>query len=305
MKGVIGKGVTFQWGLDEQVDLMALEHEPMNESYMSIWFYGILHEAGHFMETEVDFSNHALLSDESIRSFTQRVIEGTHFPERAKELLYNHVEENDENSVIGIAQLREEMLADLFACGALLQSTYDVMQRVGQQQFDIISFCQELFISTSIIFIFNVCKRMAQQGSVDGDISFEKGVLNLAQPIALSVRMNMIREYLEFAVQGFLPGELQPGKKNIKVSRMLDELITHYNQLNLKIESGWNLAMRFALFPEERPTTREMFLKLENELKVEKDASRKIEVNKFCHLANSLNRRGPMVDALLNLNSIS
>ncbi|MCB0850870.1 MAG: hypothetical protein KDD63_01405 [Bacteroidetes bacterium] len=297
VKNLVGKGLFFPWTQDEKADLITLERENINEAYMGTWFYGLLHELGHFPDETVDEDLKRAFSNEYLFSWLERLL--PHFPysQELKEKVFSDFKAQGNKGLLDPDEIREEIAADIFAISVLLKSTVQIMDIVKQSSFSILKFFQEILVSISIVFIFNSCKRMALHGSKIADLTYEEAFSNVVQPVLFSLRSNLIIQYLKHAVITYLGGQISG-----EVDSAISELIREMTKFNNLLEKGWNKAMRFSVFPEERGDQFVLLKELKKELSGPNGAMLRIELDHFCKKAQTLNRKGNYLDELIKLN---
>ena len=112
-----------------RVTLMGLEHEPISESYMSVWFYGLLHEIGHVAARERDQAQRGG-PDTYLGSLADAVL-GKYFGDDHSEAMRKRRADLERIDALDSAVLIAEIDADLFSVHALFEGTYRVFERNG------------------------------------------------------------------------------------------------------------------------------------------------------------------------------
>lgn len=163
VKSVTGKGI---W-LNDEDQVMSLEYEPIRESYMATWFYGLVHELGHLHQNQPQhFSNGHMFSDAGILgAITVALDKFSSYPDSIKHEAIERAKQQRSNSVLGNDQIRSEGLADIFAASVLFKTTFDIMREINQEKFEVVQFIQEMIIFLNIITIIDRCRRVASVAS--------------------------------------------------------------------------------------------------------------------------------------------
>jgi hypothetical protein len=275
--------------------LRRIEAEPLSERYMVFWFFGLLHELGHFspeISEAAQLPQGHPLSDKSITSLVSSVLELFPYPDDLKNQAMHSV--SDAKSVLAAHQLREEALADMFATRILFSATRGILKE-SKLKFDLVDFISELGLFLNVMEVINRCKRVAQKARSE-DIKRSAVEEMTFYPVAIAVRLNLLREFLA----RFLP-VAWGGAETVTQSK-IDEWSKHITGLFKGpkprydlVEKGLANAMRYVYFPNERDSG--IGAKLFNEL-ANTNSHARIILKDFLLLAESLNVVSPFLDAV-------
>jgi len=298
VKSVTKKGI---W-LDDGDQMQALEYEKKNEAYMATWFYGLVHELGHLHPTQLtSFDAGKIFSDDWMAESIAIALDGfAAYPEAMKQGALDLARLPGSDSVLSIAQLREEGLADIFACSVLFRTTFDIMREIGQDKFSIAQFIQEMMIFLNILAVIDRCRRVAIIASAMSPDSATLMELAL-HPVSIGVRTLMLRQYLSLSATAYLFNTDDPTPEQVdRVEKMMNEINEHFVETVNTVDSGVARAMEFSLFPERREddwVLLEAFRKA-----ISKSAPNSVpsllEAKKFCDLAAELGKEGKLLMAL-------
>lgn len=293
IKSILGEGVRT---LDIPGSaIMDLEVQPINPGYMGVWFFGLAHELGHVYGERKEPYNE-LISPEAALEAAKCEVEKFPLPPGGKEEALAQVASGREDHPLSPRQLAREALADGFAVHALFKTTRLIMAEVGKEKFDVVEFTAEITVAWALISILERCKLMAsvaEQGVVEAR---QKEAL-LLQPISYSVRALLARRVLEFEIVEYLRGAGAPtNEKWRKVDSAVNRIARIWEDAMKQVESGLARAMRFALFPKERPSN--LMTLLAGEITRDRVGSQKPEIIRFCDLAESFHPGNETVQAL-------
>lgn len=297
LKSVTGKGI---W-LSDDDQVMALEYEPKNEAYMATWFYGLVHELGHLHPYQAqDLDNVHMFSDTGILEAIKIALDQfSSYPDALKQKAVEKSKQSGSQSVLAIAHLREECLADIFACSVLFKTTSEIMREIKADQFDVAQFIQEMFIFLNIIAVIDRCRRVASIASattVDSDALLETAL----HPVSITVRALLLRQYLGVAVAGYLYDKDTPTPEDLSnVRDLIDKVNERFAGTVSIVDSGVARAMEFSLFPERRENDWVLLEKFRKELPDSLPSL--LEARRFCAMADGLGKEGKLLRALKEL----
>ena len=121
LKSIVGKGIYL---LDINM-LSELKHSPINEASMATCFYGLAHELGHLVSHQDEMSlRGGFFSDEAILTGIKTSLDHFPYPEFFKNESLANASKRRSAFVLGIDNLRSEILADIFAASILLVLSY-------------------------------------------------------------------------------------------------------------------------------------------------------------------------------------
>ena len=298
IKSRTGKRITNVWGADGKVDIMALEYEAKNEAYMSMWFYGLVHECGHLAKYQSQiFPKSHIFSDENIQKAIETALGLFSYPEEIKKEALAKATNKANHSVLEINHLRSEGLADIFACSVMLKTTYEIMKEIGQQELRAIPFIQETVIFHNIIGFMDRCRRVAAMASAT-DVDRETRLENVLHPVSIAARSLIQRQYLNSAITQFLYGDKSTEDQYEIVTQAIDQINEAFINKFDKIESGMGKACEFLLFPGHRKNDWVLLDEYRKDLLQSPAGMAMIELNRFCDMADSLGKESKLLKAL-------
>ena len=298
-KSMIKKGI---W-LNDNDQVMALERGPKDEAYMATWFYGLTHELGHLHPDQLmpQLNDHWFSDERILETLDSALAKFSVYPQPLRHEARQRAVQKRSGSIIGIEQVRNEGLADMFAAGVIFKTTFDIMLNEKGQKFEIARYVEEMGIFRCIVGLIEGCRRVAlvaSSESHDQETTMENTVL---LPVSMAVRGLMQRVYLDFAVAGYLFGT---GDWNETQRKQVDDLINGIAravQPTLStIETGYSRAIEFALFPERRENDWALLEEFRNDL-TKANGERVVaieEAKRFCVLADALGKDSKLLRAL-------
>jgi hypothetical protein len=302
VKSVTDKGIWIEDGDDQ---LITLEHQPIHENYMAVWFYGLLHELGHLPSpTAEKLAAMDIFSNTTISSLVSEQIKKTLWalPDDLKQVAILRADPGSKDSIIRVDHLRSEGFADIFAARLLLSCTIEIMRKLNQKKFDVVRFLQEIVIFFNIIAFIDRCRRVATMGSLGEEkrqARFEAAVEDALVPVAISVRGLMVRQYLDYTLANYLNDK--PTTQQFQEAEELNNTITGgFSETIKKVDSGFAKAMQFSLFPERRKNEWTILDDFRSELLKSETLSQPAvaEARRFCEKAESLGVGGKLINAL-------
>ena len=253
VKCMTGKDV---W-LNDDDQVMALEYEPIGEAYMATWFYGLVHELGHLHPKQHLLRESGIFSDAGILEAIKTALDNfPAYPDAIKQGALERAKQHPSDSVLGVDQVRNEGLADIFAASVLFKTTSEIMLEINpndsnQKRFEILRFVGEMIVFLNIIAVIERCRQVASIASatsVDRDVVFE----SLLHPVSVHVRALMLRQYLDTAVTNYLFGAKPTLEQYEQVAKLINDINHHYADTINLVDSGIARAMKFSLFPDRR-----------------------------------------------------
>jgi hypothetical protein len=293
-KAVTGMSYFMHGFGDEKDQLAALEHTPISESYMAIWFFGLVHEMGHLDPSQSkQFNAGHWMSDDWIAGLIEVVLDRFHaytppVREKAKQATKSG------GSVLAVSHLRSEALADLFATAVLFQSTQDIMREIGRERFSFTRCVVEMTIILNVVATIDRCRRVARAASVtdqeatDWDLGFH--------PVAMHVRAHIQQDYLGSAIYH---GK-EPSKEDREtVAKSFDAVRKEFGPRIDALDAGLSKTMEFALFPSRRKLDWDILEDLRAYLLGSDSVrlSRNISAQ-FCDMAAAMMKDGKLLRAL-------
>ncbi len=249
LQSVIGEGV-------HVVDipgtaLMDMEAQPIDEAYMATWFFGLAHEVGHLRSAQPDA---AQLPDNLIlRALEASVAEWPHAPGSLKADVLAKAREGDSNFGLSVARLRSEAQSDMFAASVLFQAAVDIAPKVGRT-FQLSDFILETYIVLNLVIMIERCQRVARMADNLHDFDAAARMDFALHPVSYAVRLRMIKFYLGQSIARTRFGAGRPTTEQVdECIQLVTDIWSHMQAAALTADAGMNKAMRFALFPNERP----------------------------------------------------
>ncbi len=300
-KSITGRGV---W-LTDYDQVAELDRGPFTEAYMATWFYGLVHEIGHVYPLELAVSDEPLFSDDWMTEAITVVLGNfTAYPDEFKRLAIERAKQQRSTSVLGIEQVRNEGLADIFATSVLFQSTADLMSEINrknpiQRKFKVEQFVQEMNLFLNIITMIEGCRRVALISSArDSAKTADHEVLieHALQPVSVMVRGAMQRLYLDVAVATQQFGPDPTAEQVGHVTKLLNEVNGRQAETINNVENGLARAMEFSYYPEKRENEWTLLQTLRSELPNSRAAL--LEAQRFCEMADAVGAQGELLWAL-------
>jgi hypothetical protein len=282
---------------DEKEQLAPLEHTPISESYMAIWFFGLVHEMGHLDPSQSkQFDAGHWMSDDWIAGLIEVALDRFHaytlpVREKAKQAAKSG------DSVLAVSHLRSEALADLFATAVLFQSTLDIMREIGRERFSGPQFVAEMTVILNVVAVIDRCRRVAiaasatEQEATDWDMGFH--------PVAMHVRGHIQRDCLESLIARWAYGE-EPSKEDREtVAKSFDSIVKGLGPKIDALDTGLNRTMEFALFPSRRKLDWDILEDLRAHLLgSDSGGVGRILSAQFCNMAAAMMKDGKLLRAL-------
>ncbi|MBL7259301.1 hypothetical protein [Paractinoplanes lichenicola] len=225
-----------------RMTLMGLEREPISESYLSVWFYGLLHEMGHVAARERDHTRRGG-PDTYLGSLADAVL-GKYFGDHS-EAVRKRRAELERIDALDSAVLTAEIDADLFSVQALFEGTYRVFERSGTlDQLNAGRLASDVLLMFGLFHVLNSCALAVRLR--DG-----ADAADLYGNVANAVRLNVIIDFLAELLTR--TGTSEPGEED--VAGMRQKLVAAHDRINARFttfDRGHALALRLCLFPHER-----------------------------------------------------
>ena len=269
--------------------LQSMEYEPITPVYMACWFFALAHELGHFVQPTTSVYSDA----DILRSVENSLARFSSLSEQLRADAFSRAAADERDFILAIGSVREEGVADVFATGVMLESTYKIMQEIGskEHQFNLLPFISEMFISLNVIVALNRCERICALASVSTG-AHQLAVEALLQPVLVTVRGMLVRHYLQVAGLNFVFGESW-SKENVEIiSSAIDSANEGLKDDIDAMEKGMAAAIQFALNRVQRP---DFFQSLDNWNQTERN---QLILAEFLDLARQRNLRSPHFDAL-------
>ncbi|MFI9508469.1 hypothetical protein [Nocardia sp. NPDC052566] len=258
--------------------VLELENTPRNEIYMTVWFFGLLHEIGHVHAYEHGWSG--AVPDDLIEESVADVLDMVADPALSRQI-------NDRLKNSGIAHsldtavLREEIDADLFAVRTLILATTAVVSEEGKRDFDYVDHACVILEMFAALTMLNRCVTAAMAaGAMEDRLRADPWAGN-----SYLVRAQVIATYLagSIADSGAAAEEIYD-----TIRRRVEK-----SAVNDACERGISRAMRQAMFPAERE--RGLMDRL---ISTPPDVVSGMQIQPFLDLAAALQVEDPDIEAL-------
>ena len=288
------------WLLNDYDVLADLEVAKINESYMAIWFFGLVHELGH---------NHAMSGDsagfltddrieQELRYILAKALPAIQAPLTAEEALIEV--RNDPGHPLSAGNLRGEIFADMFSAQVLMQSTIDILTEIGGERFNPAVFIAEMATYVNVLSFLERCKMTTV--AVTSTSARQKPLRLLLQPAGYAVRTVFLRWYVGNALEQFYRGDAPPEPERTKRwGKMVMDVSSSFGDQIDDLEFGLARAMEFAFSQTE--ANDDLFRRVTEQLTGNTAALLAGEVRNFCALARSVGVSNDQLDALADLTS--
>jgi hypothetical protein len=290
----------------EPNSVASLELEPIDTSYMACWFYGLAHELGHFAFPKLERSLTEGIRDEDLFDAIDATLDGWNLPAEVRDEARSNARTNRTGFMLGVDNLRSEGHADIFATSLLFESTLEIMQvaAAGQKdapRFNIVAFISEMVLSLNIVAMLDRCRRTAIHAST-AQPQRQHIVDTILHPIAVSLRLRMVRWYLQVASASYLFGDNPTPEEHRKVSAAIDEAMKHLQPAIEASERGLARAMNISLDRERRGTFFDVLQEWQRTIGVKAGgaAIETIAIERFCELAASMGKTSSIFETMLD-----
>jgi hypothetical protein len=274
------------------VDWHMLELQPIEEPYMALWFFGLLHEIGHLA-----YPSHGPEkgpNSKSVIEVVNHVLTLYDCPDEARASLQELSDEKVNANVLHPAVLAEEIYADLFAASILMSATQEIMQLVGRE-FDFIQLAFELSI-VSHVSQMNAATASFARMLRDDKNKRQIALHALAQPVAATVRSIFLRLLLERA--GIRLLNIEGDKKaSREISGIFDDIADFVQPVALSINNAIGRAMRECISLQTEPEMVRMLPDIERQMNVSGIVNVPLieSTRSFCALAKSFGSTSPFI----------
>lgn len=283
--------------LDERVvipdarNVLELELSPINERYMFLWFFGLVHEFGH--EHAAQASRRAWMAewlpDHAVHAELREGLDGENLPAelrpRAEEVLAG-------SPLFSPAGLREESAADLFACEVLLQSTLDIFGELSLGPVDPVGFAVEHIIFMNILMFIERCRIIAEMASPRAAAD-KTPIIKLAlHHVAITFRARLAQWYLQQALvqaQGLSPEKLE---------RAIEEAQSGFAARRDMIQKGYRNALRYALGAKRQVEDHPLLDRFREGIRSPLATATAQETRAFCETARAMGVEGGLLAVL-------
>lgn len=274
--------------------LISLEAEERNESYMAVWFFGLLHEIGHIAVTSSHSSLLAEIPSNDIDEDIEQHLAGAPGFSGIPRSLFFPEGGADPSHPLNAKHLSTEIACDIFATRKLIAATARIAYEDARPGIDPQLFSQEVLVMLNVLAIMEICHRTVRNASTFHRNSAEAWA-GMLTPIALGVRATMLSREMAYLFGGTMPRL----SSEAAFEAWMDFFVrwNGYMEVRLaQIETGLARAMRQVLFPAERELG--MSIKLGASLKSRSGVVSRMELNYFCRLADELRVMHPDIEHL-------
>ncbi len=279
---VVGGGTVI---LPSTVD--SLEYDKKNESYMTVWFYALLHEIGH-VYVEIRDGDERVISEETLQQRTEEALEEFRYPPDLVDRLNRWLESRGIRHSLHPDQLEAETAADLFAVRSLWRATHAVMEKDGQAaKFNPARLGLCIIEMFNVLAMLNNCA-LTTRGVTDSAVDMrDEPWINVANRI----RAGILVQYMSMLLAG--------GPDDLEAVSRWENVFVAWSQENKDrldaMESGQARAMRQILWPAERDSDIGDRLCHLTDIP---DTLAKIELRRFIALADALAISHPDLELL-------
>jgi hypothetical protein len=182
----------------ELASVQKLEQMPIDETYMVVWFYGLLHELGH-SAPETSKPTGVLLSSEALEGEIQSQLE-VFSAESGRDLrgVLEEARAGDSDHPLSADHLRGEIEADIFAAGVLATAALAIrLADATLEPFDPDAFIAEVFVYLNVITLVQRCRSAVTVASAGHATRSGRASVAL-EPVGTAVRVALLRRYLPY-----------------------------------------------------------------------------------------------------------
>ena len=284
-RSVLDQSIVFP---DTRLMLLELSDAPIDEAYVFLWFYGLLHELGHFAPPSPVHSE--VVSDENLLK-AMRSPPGSPEGRYDWERCVAAATADPPNPFLSLTDLRREVLADIFATAMMWQAARRLMRK-ERQAFRAKVFAAEAFVFFHILALLQR-SRLTATAAARPDHTASDNIQ--FQQVAIGVRLGYVSSHLSAVLAAVVAGGATPGVREFAYAKeLLDDVNDFIMQRILQINHGVVQAMRFALFPQQREP--DLLARLMHE-----SASSpvlRLENESFLSVADRFGRQSPELAAL-------
>ena len=141
----------------------------------------------------------------------------------------------------------------MFAASVLFQAAVDIAPKVGRT-FQLSDFILETYIVLNLVIMIERCQRVARMADNLHDFDAAARMDFALHPVSYAVRLRMIKFYLGQSIARTRFGAGRPTTEQVdECIQLVTDIWSHMQAAALTADAGMNKAMRFALFPNERP----------------------------------------------------
>ena len=222
-------------------DVRALEYEPISERYMFIWFFGLMHELGHAKAASGMLRSllEQVFPDESVSSYLINILNEEDVPGDL------HLSMKDflaAEPMFSPAQLRDESLADVFACEALLEATRDILLIANKRQLDPLAFATEHVLAMNWLSLIEKCRLIAATAPSRRPAGTQEVLKVANHHMAFRFRTQVANWYLLQALRPFY---------SASTPEKLEEAVVAFSEglgpVHAAVQNGYRAALRYTM----------------------------------------------------------
>lgn len=270
-------------------------------TYIVTWFYGIVHELGHFEKVQNEpYNKSGTFSDKSIISLLNAIIK--HYPalklEELRDEIFKRALSKETSSAININNLRNESLADFFSLNVLFKTALKV--KVLQQQCSIYDFLRpfikEITIAPIVISFMEECRLASKQAvytNQSNNPSVENRLFSMSLLARDAIQSRGLDTHIDFLLNGLFKNQL----KREEIEEIID-LIAKSNELHktaAHLGQGRINATQFAL--SHQGDKEELWKQFHAQM-LRREPLIVNEIKQFAELAETLNKKSDLLNRL-------
>jgi len=277
-----------------------LSDAPVTEASIAVSFYGLLHELGHLHSEQMrQHPEGHFLSDPVMLDDIMENLNKLPWLDSVKK--HEAIEKAKQGpSVLATSRLRSESIADVFAANVLFKTSFEIIQTINQQRFDLQKFIREIVILPEIVHFIDTCRRTASAASMETTKAARDVLLESAvYPLAISYRASIQRNSVASMIATYLADVSPISNKYESIQKLFDKISEHYSKATEAVDRGLAEAIKFCLVAEGRENHWTLVDVFRKELRDFKTGL--LEAQRFCKMADELGVEGELLQALMGV----
>lgn len=296
-RAVAGRKPEMAWGRQVQKDLMALERAPINESYMSVWYYGLLQRYGTYSPLQQQqFEAASYLSNSGLLQQLATAVNDMGFEQNLRQEIIVKAHEQQGMSTVQLHALRQKALCDIFAFSVLLDATTDIMKQLNKQAFNMLQFIQEMMMAHQWIGFIEQCQALALLSTTE-TLTEQQRLESILHPAAIRARALIQREFMRFRITQYLYGRQPSAAEQEAVDKAIRKAADYFDPRVHALLAGVHTAREFVLYPQHRPAGNLVLDQLKIQLGEKGNTDREALAG-FCARAEALGKESPFLREL-------
>ena len=292
-RAIVGRKKEMAWGMDDKAHMMALERQPINEAYMSVWFYGLLQAFGKYSPMQAQsFEQGSGLSNAGLLKNLAGALNELGYDGSLNQKIIATAHDNSSDSLIHFDRLRKAALSDIFANSVLMSNTVDIMKQVGKQEFNMLQFIQEAIMAHQVVAFVEECQGLAAYSKIKTPSETQK-MESILHPAVVKTRYLILKDFLLFNVTQFLYGKEHKPEEKTAVDTAIQKAMQHFSPRFNAAIAGINTAREFVIHPSVRPDSKQVIEQLKQQLTPENEVDRQA-ISSFCKTAEGLGKDSPL-----------